>query len=108
MPPPWETMSKSNFSFNLERDLHPWGCYMAAKLPCEHLLVVVDTTHADCWLEGVFLGWHDTTPSVWMYSVRLQRVMRVQDAVFHHDMDFPFLDPTCIITPGTLTADQIN
>eukprot|EP00961_Rhodomonas_salina_P160461 2160181-Rhodomonas_salina.1 len=23
-------------------------------------------------------------------------------------MDFPFLDQTCIITPGTLTADQIT
>eukprot|EP00961_Rhodomonas_salina_P109491 1473905-Rhodomonas_salina.1 len=23
-------------------------------------------------------------------------------------MDYPFLDPTCIVTPGTLTADQIN
>eukprot|EP00961_Rhodomonas_salina_P288827 3903150-Rhodomonas_salina.1 len=23
-------------------------------------------------------------------------------------MDYPFMDPTCIITPGTLTADQIN
>eukprot|EP00961_Rhodomonas_salina_P038903 522827-Rhodomonas_salina.1 len=23
-------------------------------------------------------------------------------------MDYPFLDPTCIVTPGTLTVDQIN
>eukprot|EP00961_Rhodomonas_salina_P149007 2005957-Rhodomonas_salina.1 len=69
---------------------------MTAKLPKEHLLVMVDSTHADRGLEGVFLGWHDTTPSAWMYSVRLQRVMRVQEAIFNHDMDYPFLDPTCI------------
>eukprot|EP00961_Rhodomonas_salina_P166533 2244131-Rhodomonas_salina.1 len=49
-------------------------------------------------------------PSAWMYSVRLQRVrvMHVQDTVFEHDDDYPFLYPTCIITPGTLTADQVN
>eukprot|EP00961_Rhodomonas_salina_P029985 403960-Rhodomonas_salina.1 len=92
----------------MEQDLHPWGCYMAAKLPKEHPLVAVDSTHADQGLEGVFLGWHDTTPSAWMYSVQLQLVMLVQDAIFHHDMDYLFLDPSCIVTPGTLTADQIN
>eukprot|EP00961_Rhodomonas_salina_P110126 1482241-Rhodomonas_salina.2 len=27
--PPWEAMKDSKFYFNLERDLHPWGCYMA-------------------------------------------------------------------------------
>eukprot|EP00961_Rhodomonas_salina_P286043 3865047-Rhodomonas_salina.2 len=66
--------------------------------------------HADRGLEGVFLGCHDTTPSAWMYSLRLQRVMRVQDAIFNHDTqaDYQFLDLTCIITPGTLMADQIH
>eukprot|EP00961_Rhodomonas_salina_P055694 748158-Rhodomonas_salina.1 len=34
--------------------------------------------------------------------------MRVQDTVFQHDMEYPFLDLTSIITPGTLTADHIN
>eukprot|EP00961_Rhodomonas_salina_P234368 3167565-Rhodomonas_salina.1 len=81
---------------------------MVAKLPKEHPLVQVDSTHADRGLEGVFMGWHDTTLSAWMYSVRLRRVMLVKDAVFDHDGDYPFLDPTSIIKPGTLTADQIN
>eukprot|EP00961_Rhodomonas_salina_P149296 2009200-Rhodomonas_salina.1 len=74
------------FIFDMELDLRPFGCYMTAKLPKEHPLVQVDSTHA--WkesslgwgLEGVFLGWQDTTPAAWMYSVRLQRTMRVQDA----------------------------
>eukprot|EP00961_Rhodomonas_salina_P089264 1200555-Rhodomonas_salina.2 len=81
---------------------------MVAKLPKEHQLVQVDSTHADQGLEGVFLGWHDTTPSAWMYRVRLQQVMQVQDAVFDHYGYYPFLDQTCIVTPGMLTADQIN
>lgn len=47
-PPPWESMTKSRFLYNMESDLHPWGCcYMVAKRPKEHPLVVVDTTHAD-------------------------------------------------------------
>eukprot|EP00961_Rhodomonas_salina_P240843 3254288-Rhodomonas_salina.2 len=81
---------------------------MVEKLPKEHPLVQIDSTHANRGLEGVFLGWHDTTQSAWMYSVKLQRVMHVQDAVFHHDYEYPFLNLQSIITPGTLTADQIN
>eukprot|EP00961_Rhodomonas_salina_P053740 720989-Rhodomonas_salina.1 len=89
----------------MERDLKPWACYMTVKLPLEHPLVK-DTTHSDCALEGVFLGWHDTTPSCWMYRVKEQCILKVQDVVFKHSHEDPFLDPTCIITPGTLTADQ--
>eukprot|EP00961_Rhodomonas_salina_P188819 2548012-Rhodomonas_salina.1 len=70
-------MKDSEFTFDLDRDLHQWGCYMVAKLPKEHPLVQIDLTHADRGLEGIFLpvGWHDTTPSAGMYSVRLQQVM---------------------------------
>eukprot|EP00961_Rhodomonas_salina_P217567 2940096-Rhodomonas_salina.1 len=89
----------------MELDLQPWACYMTAKLPREHPLVK-DTTHSDRSLEGVFLGWHDTTQSCWMYSVKEQHILKVQDAVFKHSHEYPFLDPMCIITPGTLTADQ--
>eukprot|EP00961_Rhodomonas_salina_P023683 318171-Rhodomonas_salina.1 len=66
---------------------------MTAKLPKEHQLVMVDSTHADRGSVG---------------SVRLQCVMRVQDTIFNHNMDYAFLNPTCIVMPGTLTADQIN
>eukprot|EP00961_Rhodomonas_salina_P273334 3693292-Rhodomonas_salina.1 len=27
-PPQWQSMTKSNFTFDVERDLHPFGCYM--------------------------------------------------------------------------------
>eukprot|EP00961_Rhodomonas_salina_P182803 2468129-Rhodomonas_salina.1 len=46
-PLPWEVMRDSNFNFDMERDLHPWGCYAVGKLPKEHPLVSVNTTHAD-------------------------------------------------------------
>eukprot|EP00961_Rhodomonas_salina_P258704 3495896-Rhodomonas_salina.1 len=61
-------MKTSGFTFDMECDLHPWGCYMVTKLPKEHQLVKMDLTHADQGLKGVFLGWHDTTPAAWMYS----------------------------------------
>eukprot|EP00961_Rhodomonas_salina_P030133 405771-Rhodomonas_salina.1 len=43
-----------------------------------------------------------------MYSFRLQRILRVQDAVFEHDKDYPFLDQACLVTPGILTDDQVK
>eukprot|EP00961_Rhodomonas_salina_P097969 1318494-Rhodomonas_salina.1 len=67
---------------------------MAAKLPKEHPLVV-DTTHSDRGVEGAFLGWHDSTPTCWMYSFIHQLITRVQDAVFNHDGEYPFRDPDC-------------
>eukprot|EP00961_Rhodomonas_salina_P218817 2957873-Rhodomonas_salina.1 len=93
----------------MDRDLHPWGCYVVGKLPSEpeHPLVTVDKTHADRGLEGVFLGWHDTTPLCYIYCLKIQRILRVQDAVFEHDGYYPFLNPDCVITPGTLTGEQI-
>jgi hypothetical protein len=105
--PPWESMKNSKFCFELELDLHPRGCYMVAKLPSEHPFVQENKTHADLGLEGVFLGWQDTTPSCFMYSLRQQRIIRTQDGVFEHDTDYPFLMPECIATQGILTPDQI-
>mmetsp|Transcript_45822 Transcript_45822/g.93778 ORF Transcript_45822/g.93778 Transcript_45822/m.93778 type:complete len:88 (+) Transcript_45822:435-698(+) len=51
-PPPWERMKDSRMVFDIERDIHTWGSYMTAKLGCDTL-----------------------TPTVWMYSFRLQRVI---------------------------------
>eukprot|EP00961_Rhodomonas_salina_P048493 650912-Rhodomonas_salina.1 len=65
-------------------------------------------THADRGLEGAFLGWHDTTLTCFVYSFRLQLILRVQDAVFEHNEDYPFLDPACLVTPGILTDDQVK
>mmetsp|Transcript_18099 Transcript_18099/g.36559 ORF Transcript_18099/g.36559 Transcript_18099/m.36559 type:complete len:114 (-) Transcript_18099:47-388(-) len=50
----------------------------SASLPSEHPLVRLDKTHADRALEGAFLGWHDTTPTAWMYSFKRQRRTTLQ------------------------------
>eukprot|EP00961_Rhodomonas_salina_P223553 3023017-Rhodomonas_salina.1 len=73
-PQQWQSMAKSNFTFNVERDLHAFGCYMVAKLGSDHQLVSesVNKTHTDRGMEGAFLGWHDSTPTCYMYSFRLQ------------------------------------
>eukprot|EP00961_Rhodomonas_salina_P063005 846282-Rhodomonas_salina.1 len=91
----------------MERDLHPWGCYVVAKLSKEHPLVSENTTHADRGIEGAFLGWHDSMPTCWIYSFRLQCILRMQDVVFNHDDEYPFLDPSCLVTPGILSDDQV-
>eukprot|EP00961_Rhodomonas_salina_P223373 3020569-Rhodomonas_salina.1 len=43
-----------------------------------------------------------------MYSFRLQLILRVQDTVFEHDEDYPFLDPACLVTPCILTDCQVK
>eukprot|EP00961_Rhodomonas_salina_P171583 2313481-Rhodomonas_salina.2 len=107
-PLQWEAMTKSNFAFNIERDLHLFACYMVAKLHTYHPLVVINKALADRGLEGAFLCWHDTTLTCFMYSFRLQRVLRVQDAVFNHDDEYPFLNPDVLVTPGILTDDAVK
>lgn len=105
-PPLWTKMEGTNLVFDRARDLVVWGCYMTVHLPTEHPLVQQDKTHADRALEGAFLGWHATTPAAWMYSFRLDKVVRVSDPTFHKQ-DFPFLDPTILVNPGHLTDDQV-
>eukprot|EP00961_Rhodomonas_salina_P095145 1280030-Rhodomonas_salina.1 len=100
-------MKDSHFDFNMERDLHPWGCYVVVKLSKEHPLVSENTTHADRGIKGAFLGWHDSTPTCWIYSFRLQHILRMQDVVFNHDDEYPFLYPSCLVTPGILSDDQV-
>eukprot|EP00961_Rhodomonas_salina_P250006 3379151-Rhodomonas_salina.1 len=55
----------------------------------------------------MFLGWYDTTLSCYIYCLKIQLILRVQDTVFEHNCDYPFLNPDCVITPGTLTGEQI-
>eukprot|EP00961_Rhodomonas_salina_P070911 952249-Rhodomonas_salina.1 len=90
----------------MECDLHPWGCYVVAKLSKEHPLVSENTTHADRGIKGAFLGWHYSTPTCWIYSFSLQRILHMQDVVFNHDNEYPFLDPSCLVTQGILSDDQ--
>jgi len=91
--PPWVMLGKHNFSQDITRDLHPFGCKVVGKLPREHPQVP-NTTLSDRGLEGAFLGWDLSTPTVWLWSFRLKRPVRLHDPIFY-DGKFPFDDPSC-------------
>jgi hypothetical protein len=102
---PWERMPDNNFYVDYERDLVPFACYAIGKIPREHPLVT-DTTHSDRALEGAFLGFDTSTLSAWIYSFKLQRPIRVSDLRVS-PRKFPFRDTSCVLTPGSLTDDQV-
>eukprot|EP00961_Rhodomonas_salina_P221212 2990504-Rhodomonas_salina.1 len=52
------------------------------------------------------MGWHDTTPTFWMYSFRLQKVVQMCDAVFSKSK-LPFRDPTILVNGGDLTDEMV-
>jgi len=54
---------------------------MIGKLPREHPLVT-NTTLSDRGLEGAFLGWDLSTPTVWMWSFRQRKPIRIHDPIF--------------------------
>mmetsp|Transcript_62292 Transcript_62292/g.129202 ORF Transcript_62292/g.129202 Transcript_62292/m.129202 type:complete len:351 (-) Transcript_62292:1380-2432(-) len=98
--PPWVMLENHRFSQDLHRDLHPFGCYLLGRLPREHPLVS-NTTLSDRGLEGAFLGWDISTPTVWMWSFRLKKPLRIHDPVFY-DSRFPFDDPSCLVNRDDL------
>jgi len=92
--PQWVMIGDHNFSQDIARDLRPFGCYMIGTLPREHPQVP-NATLSDRGLEGAFLGWDLSTPTVWMWSFRLKRPVRLHDPVFYVTK-FPFRDPSCL------------
>ena len=105
--PPWLRMpARCNLYHNRERDLRAWGCLVTGRLPTEHPLVQVDKTNADRSLQGAFLGWHDTSPTFWMYSFKLQRVLRLCDPIFS-EASMPFADPTVLLNKNELTDEMV-
>mmetsp|Transcript_60981 Transcript_60981/g.125700 ORF Transcript_60981/g.125700 Transcript_60981/m.125700 type:complete len:410 (+) Transcript_60981:404-1633(+) len=92
--PPWVMLTDHRFSQSLHCNLHPFGCLIIGKLPREHPLVT-NTVLSDRGLEGVFLGWDLSTPTVWMWSFRLRKAVCIHDPVFY-DKRFPFADPSCL------------
>jgi len=90
--PPWVMLKDHRFAQALHRDLHPFGCYIIGRLPREHP-AVTNTTLSDRGLEGAFLGWDLSTPTVWMWSFRLRKPIRLHDAIFYDHL-YPFSDPS--------------
>mmetsp|Transcript_30789 Transcript_30789/g.63725 ORF Transcript_30789/g.63725 Transcript_30789/m.63725 type:complete len:429 (+) Transcript_30789:837-2123(+) len=103
--PPWVMLGDHRFSQSLHSDLHPFGCYLIGKLPREHP-AVKNTTLSDRGLEGAFLGWDLSTPTVWLWSFRLRKPVQLHDPVFYDHL-FPFDDPSCLINKD-MTADDVN
>jgi len=96
--PPWVMLANHNFSQDITRDLHPFGCLIIGTLPREHPLVT-NATLSDRGLEGAFLGWDLSTLTVWMWSFRLKRPIRLHDPIFY-DTKFPFDDPSSRVGGG--------
>eukprot|EP00961_Rhodomonas_salina_P085023 1141833-Rhodomonas_salina.1 len=52
------------------------------------------------------MGWHDTTPTFWMYSFRLQKVVRMCYTVFSKSK-LPFRYPTVLVNGCYLTDEMV-
>ena len=72
----------------------PFGSRVIAQLPQEHHLVK-KRSFGDRFVEGTYLYSDSATPCIWMFSIALQRKIKVQD--FKSDpLQFPFKDPSCL------------
>jgi len=82
-----------------------FGSPVIAVLPREHLLVK-NGSFGDCFVEGTDLYSDSATPCIWMFSIALQRKIKVQDFK-SYPLQFPFEDPSCLTrnTP-TITKEM--
>mmetsp|Transcript_61456 Transcript_61456/g.126949 ORF Transcript_61456/g.126949 Transcript_61456/m.126949 type:complete len:282 (-) Transcript_61456:741-1586(-) len=101
--PPWIMLKAHRFCQKLSRDLHPFGCYVIGRLPREHP-EVKDTTHSDHGLEGAFLGWDLHTPTLWIWSFRKKKAVRMHDPVFYNTK-FPFKNPSILLNRDLSEAE---
>jgi len=72
----------------------PFGCQVITKLPLEHRLVK-NGLFGDHFIEGTYLYSDSATPCIWMFSITLQRKIKVQDFK-SYPFQFPFKDPSCL------------
>ena len=103
--PPWTRQRGHEFNQDIERDIQVWGCYCTGFLPREHPLVV-DGTNDDRRVEGVFLGWDLSSPTVWIWSLKYKKELRMADPQFFSHL-FPFSDPTCIVNTRDLDDAEV-
>ena len=91
---------------DLVKDLHVFGSYVTGHLPRTHPFVV-DTTHDDRAVEGVWLGNDLCTPNFWMYNFNHKKVLRMSDPK-HFDTILPFLQPLDVPHRIDLTIADIE
>ena len=87
---------------NLAADLHVFGSYVTGHLPRAHPLVV-DTTHDDRALEGIWFDNELNTPNFLMWSFKHKKVYTMSDPR-HFDTILPFLQPGDVGHKIDLTA----
>jgi len=66
----------------------------SAQLPREHRLVK-NGSFGDGFFEGTYLYGDSASPCIWMFSIALQRKIKVQDFK-SYPLQFPFKDPSCL------------
>jgi len=81
----------------------PFGSRVISQLPREHRLVK-NGSFGDCFIEGTYPYSDSATPCIWMFSIALQRKVKVQDFK-SYPLQFPFKDPSCL-TRNTPTIVQ--
>ncbi len=106
---PWAAIQGSFFSFDLQSNLHPWGCYMVAMLPRSILLLRTPLTWIGA-LKGHFGGLHVTTPTYNVHTVYNVQCTGCTASRAPLDFSCPglcsledkylFLTPPCVLTPG--------
>jgi len=82
----------------------PFGSRVIVRLPREHRLVK-NGSFGDRFVEGTYLYSGSATPCTWMFSIALQRKIKVQDFK-SYPLQFPFKDPSCLArnTPTMMKA----
>jgi len=70
----------------------PSGNRVITLLPREHHCLVKNGSFGDCFVEGTYLYSDSATPCIWMFSIALQRKIKVQD-LESYPLQFPFKDP---------------
>jgi len=72
----------------------PFGSRVIAQLHREHRKVK-NGSFGDRFVEGIYLYSDSAAPCIWMFSIALQRKIKVQD-IKSYPLPFPFKDPSCL------------
>jgi len=81
----------------------PFSSRVIAQFPREHHLVK-NGSLGDRFDEGTYLYSDSATPCIWIFSIALQRKIKVQDFK-SYPLKFPFKDPSCL-TRNTQTMTR--
>jgi len=72
-----------------------FGSRVISQLPREHHLVK-NRSFGDRFVEGTYLYSNSATPCIWMFSIALQRKIKVQDFK-SYPLQLPYKDPLCLM-----------